>query len=225
MALFCVAMKSHPFSFLSFTLLSHIHIIFCAIYLVCRLKYPYSWVFFCIFHASLHLCNCQYKRFSFLFFLTHKICLCNLSGVRPCVLSSIYWFFLPSVWVPLLSILCMLQSILQRRLPRCLFPWSDFCYRFLFPGVFLFFWGALYFFFYWLFVAASHQTGLDTKSKAQRPIKVEIKGEEGRERTETRTLLVCAAHRPTKCNVSQMSQAVSRIQIWIQARMPGYSLK
>ena len=39
-----------------------------------------------------------------------------------------------------------------------------------------------------------------------------------------RTLLVCAAHRPTKCNVCLMQQAVSRIQIWIRARMPGYSL-
>ena len=47
-----------------------------------------------------------------------------------------------------------------------------------------------------LFVAASHQTGLDTRSKVRRPIKVGIRGREGRERVETRTLLVCAAHRP-----------------------------
>ena len=48
-----------------------------------------------------------------------------------------------------------------------------------------------------LFVAASHQTRLDTRSKARRPIKVGIKGRGGRERAETRTLLVCAANRLT----------------------------
>ena len=41
-----------------------------------------------------------------------------------------------------------------------------------------------------IFVAVSHQTGLDTRSKARRPIKVGIKGKEIRERAETRTLLV-----------------------------------
>ena len=48
-----------------------------------------------------------------------------------------------------------------------------------------------------VFVAASHQTRLDTRSKARRPIKVGIKGRGGRERAETRTMLVCAAHRLT----------------------------
>ena len=48
-----------------------------------------------------------------------------------------------------------------------------------------------------LFVAASHQTQLDTRSKARRPIKVGIKGRGGRELAETRTLLVSAAHRLT----------------------------
>ena len=48
-----------------------------------------------------------------------------------------------------------------------------------------------------VFVAASHQTRLDTRSKARRPIKVGIKERGGRERAETRTLLVCAAHRLT----------------------------
>ena len=48
-----------------------------------------------------------------------------------------------------------------------------------------------------VFVAASHQTRLDTRSKARRPIKVGIKGREGREGAETRTLLVSAAHRLT----------------------------
>ena len=48
-----------------------------------------------------------------------------------------------------------------------------------------------------IFVAASHQTRLDTRSKARRPIKVGIKRRGGRERIETRTLLVSAAHRLT----------------------------
>ena len=48
-----------------------------------------------------------------------------------------------------------------------------------------------------VFVAASHQTRLETRSKARRPIKVGIKRRGGRERAETRTLLVSAAHRLT----------------------------
>ena len=75
-----------------------------------------------------------------------------------------------------------------------------------------------------LFVAASHQTGLDTRSKARRPIKVGIRVREGRERVETRTLLVNVAHQLTWCNVSLMRQAVSRTQMWVRARMPGYGL-
>ena len=50
------------------------------------------------------------------------------------------------------------------------------------------------------------------------------KGGEGRERAETRTLLVYAAHRLTWCNVSLVRQAVSRTQMWVRARMPGYGL-
>ena len=60
-------------------------------------------------------------------------------------------------------------------------------------------------------------------TKGQR-LKWGIKGWIGRERAETRTLLVCAGHWPTKCNVSLMSQAVSWTQILVQARMPSYSL-
>ena len=39
-----------------------------------------------------------------------------------------------------------------------------------------------------IFANVSHQIRLDTRSKARRPIKVELKGEGGRERAETRTL-------------------------------------
>ena len=48
-----------------------------------------------------------------------------------------------------------------------------------------------------IFVAASHQTRLDTRSKARRPIKVGINGRGSRERAETRTLMVNAAHQLT----------------------------
>ena len=75
-----------------------------------------------------------------------------------------------------------------------------------------------------IFSSASHQTGFDTRSMTRRLIKVGINGGVGLEWTKAHTLLVCAAHRPTKCDVGLMSQAVSRTQIWVQARMPGYSL-
>ena len=74
-----------------------------------------------------------------------------------------------------------------------------------------------------VFANVSNQTRLDTRSKARRPIKVRIKGR-GRERAETRTLLVYVTHQLTWCNVSLMSQAVSRNQTWVRARIPGYGL-
>ena len=58
-----------------------------------------------------------------------------------------------------------------------------------------------------IFVTASHQTGLDTRSKARRPIKVGIKG---RRRSETSRDSNPASHWPTKFNVGRMKQAVSR---------------
>ena len=60
---------------------------------------------------------------------------------------------------------------------------------------------------YKIFVAASHQIGLDTRSKARRPIKVGIKG---RGRSGTSRDSNPASHWPTKCNVGLMGQAVSR---------------
>ena len=75
-----------------------------------------------------------------------------------------------------------------------------------------------------IFVAASNQTRLDTRSKARRPIKGGDKGRGGQKRAEARALLVYAAHRLTWCNVSVMRQAVSRTQMWVRARMPVYGL-
>ena len=58
-----------------------------------------------------------------------------------------------------------------------------------------------------IFAIVSHQTRLDTRSKARRPIKVGIKGRGGRKRAETRTLLVYAAHQLTWCNGSLMASS------------------
>ena len=60
---------------------------------------------------------------------------------------------------------------------------------------------------YMIFVTVSHQTGLDTRPKARRPIKVGIKG---RGRSGTSRDSNPASHWPTKYNVALMSQAVSR---------------
>ena len=48
-----------------------------------------------------------------------------------------------------------------------------------------------------LFGTESHQKRLDTRSIPQRPVKVGIRGGEGRERAEARTLLVYVAHQLT----------------------------
>ena len=62
-----------------------------------------------------------------------------------------------------------------------------------------------------LFACASHQTRLDTRSMARRPIKLGIRGGEGRAVVEARTLLVYVAHRLT--DVSLMSQACQKESI------------
>ena len=74
-----------------------------------------------------------------------------------------------------------------------------------------------------IFANVSHQTRLDTRSKARRPIKVEINGRGGRERAETRTLLVYVAHRLTWCNVSLVSRSLSK-GVNNADRPPGGSL-
>ena len=58
-----------------------------------------------------------------------------------------------------------------------------------------------------IFVADSHQTGLDTRSNTQRLIKVGI---EGRGRSGMSQDSNPAGHWPTKCNMGLMSQAVSQ---------------
>ena len=61
----------------------------------------------------------------------------------------IFWFIF---WVPPWSILRMVQSILQGRLPRCLPLWQDFCYWAWFRVVFSFFWDFSSFLLSYLFV-------------------------------------------------------------------------
>ena len=58
-----------------------------------------------------------------------------------------------------------------------------------------------------IFFAASHQIGLDTRSKARRPVKVGING---RRRLGTSRDSNPAGHWPSKCNVGPMSQTESR---------------
>ena len=48
-----------------------------------------------------------------------------------------------------------------------------------------------------LFVSASHQTGLDTRSMTRRSIVVGFKGEESRARAKARALLDYTGYRPT----------------------------
>ena len=58
--------------------------------------------------------------FFFFFFFVLIVCRCHLSDVNSYV-SSTFLSSSPFVWVPPLSILWMVLSILQRELPLCLF--------------------------------------------------------------------------------------------------------
>ena len=71
-----------------------------------------------------------------------------------------------------------------------------------------------------LFVAASHQTRLDTRSKARRPIKVGIKGRGGREQAETRTLLVNAAQPEGSLLLFVAASHQTRLDTRSKARRP-----
>ena len=62
-------------------------------------------------------------------FLTRIVCLCYLPNVRPCVSSSTFLSSGPFVWIPPLSILGIVPSILQVGLPRYLFILWDLCNR------------------------------------------------------------------------------------------------
>ena len=75
-----------------------------------------------------------------------------------------------------------------------------------------------------LFAHAPNQTRFNTRSMIRRPIIVGIRGEQGRKRTEARTLLICVVHRPTSYNVSLIRHAGSWTQIWVQTGMPANRL-
>ena len=74
------------------------------------------------------------SKVPFLLFL-----ICSQCHVRPCASLSISLSFGSFDRVPPLSILRMVQSILQEELPRCLFLWRDYCCRVWSSEVFLFF--------------------------------------------------------------------------------------
>ena len=66
-------------------------------------------------------------------------------------------------------------------------------------------------------------TGLHTRSMTQKSIIVGVRGGEGWAQVEARALLDYAGHRPTvQCGPDEPSWTWT--QIWVQARMPDYSL-
>ena len=64
-----------------------------------------------------------------------------------------------------------------------------------------------------IFVTASHQTGLDTRSKARRSIKVGIKG---RGRSGTSRESNPASHWPTKCKLTTIMISITTVHIHMQ---------
>ena len=64
----------------------------------------------------------------------------------------------------------------------------------------------------WLFVAASHQTGLDTRSKARRPIKVGIegRGRSGTSRDSNPAGLCCSSVHLVQCEPDEASSFTNR---------------
>ena len=106
-----------------------------------------------IWIVTVHNPQC-WQVFLLLFFLEHIVSLCHFSSVTPGALSLISISFGLFVCVLPLSILRMVQNILQGELPRCLFLWWDFYSRVWFWEVFLFFWETLNLLFLWfLFVS------------------------------------------------------------------------
>ena len=97
---------------------------------------------YCCFHAVFNASE------SSSYFFLDTYCYYHLSGVKPCASSSAFLSTDPFVWIPLLSILRMVPSILQRRLPRCLSFWWCFCSRAWSRKAFSFFWGTHFLFFF-----------------------------------------------------------------------------
>ena len=112
---------SFYFCFLYFVVLLFVFILtllFLAAVISLYLIFLYiSWVL-----ELLHQRNSQYWSVLFLLlFFRYKNCLYHLSGVRLWASSSISLSFDPFDWVPPLSILTNVLSILQECLPRCFF--------------------------------------------------------------------------------------------------------
>ena len=75
-----------------------------------------------------------------------------------------------------------------------------------------------------IFVSASHQTGLDTRSMTQRSIIVGIRRGDNLSGAEAQAQLVYASHRPISCDVGPDVLSRTWTQIWAQAWMSDYSL-
>ena len=80
-------------------------------------------------------------------FTRHIVLFCLLLRVKPCVSLPTFMPYCTSIWVSILSVLRMVQSILQFKLPRYLFFWWDYRDRSWYQEVFLFFSGTPYLFF------------------------------------------------------------------------------
>ena len=155
MILFCAAFKIDSVSLSRFPFCCHVLVFSRKISPICCLKYQYScshfWflglvIVLFILRLSvlllaavislvlllvwMHSHNVQWWWLLFLLhFLTHTVCLCHLSDIRPWAWSSTFLFFGLFAWVSLLSISRMVQSSFQKELPRCLFVWWDFYCR------------------------------------------------------------------------------------------------
>ena len=77
---------------------------------------------------------------------------------------------------------------------------------------------------FWIFVSASHLTGLDTRSMTRRSIIVGVMGRErsGTSRGSSPAGLCCSSAHFIQCGPDEPSWTWT--QIWVQPRMPDYSL-
>ena len=97
-------------------------------------------IFFVSLYYSIHTVLNACEPFSSSFSCHIK----SILAVRLCASSSISLFYSRYFWVPSLSSLRKIQSILQKRQPRYLYLWLNFYTRVLFREVFLFFWDTFF---------------------------------------------------------------------------------
>ena len=160
---------SRDFLFLAVSVISFV------MFLVCRLKYPYSF-FFTFFFVRCCFTACPYRvititgyrnssflvlfqnHSSFLVRCYNAIFNVGLSSSRSFLDTDRLWV-LSDVWLCVSTFLCtvvrvsllstfrMIQSILQEKLSICVIFWWDFSSR-VFQDVLWFFWGTFFLFFH-----------------------------------------------------------------------------